>query len=127
MFRERYSLEQRQKLADAILQNQPGKIPVILEKKRNSPNIDKYKFLVSGTSNIPKFICNIRKEFDQNIKQEQAIYALIISKGNISKCISPCINETFNSIHDKHKCDDNFLYITIVYEDCFGGFLGTKT
>ena len=101
------------KESDRIKNKYPNRIPIIVEKKKDSelPDIDKSKFLVQKDMIINQFIYIIRKKI--NLKPNEAIFVTI----NNQMCIS---NQSLSEIYDKHKNDDGFLYITYSSENTFG-------
>jgi len=98
---------------ERIKNKYPNRIPIIVEKKKDSelPDIDKSKFLVQKDMIINQFIYIIRKKI--NLKPNEAIFVTI----NNQMCIS---NQSLSEIYDKHKNDDGFLYITYSSENTFG-------
>ena len=98
---------------ERIKNKYPKRIPIIVEKKKDSelPDIDKSKFLVQKDMIINQFIYIIRKKI--NLKPNEAIFVTI----NNQMCIS---NQSLSEIYDKHKNDDGFLYITYSSENTFG-------
>ena len=101
------------KESERIKNKYPNRIPIIVEKKKDSelPDIDKSKFLVQEDMIINQFIYIIRKKI--NLKPNEAIFVTI----NNQMCIS---NQSLSEIYDKHKNDDGFLYITYSGENAFG-------
>ena len=98
---------------ERIKNKYPNRIPIIVEKKKDSelPDIDKSKFLVQKDMIINQFIYIIRKKI--NLKPNEAIFVTI----NNQMCIS---NQSLSEIYDKHKNDDGFLYVTYSSENTFG-------
>ena len=111
----RKSFEERKKETTEILTKYPDRIPCILEKSEVNttelPDIDKSKFLVPGDLRMSQFLFVIRKRI--NIRPEQAIF--IFCNGQL------LLNHSeLSEIYNKHKSDDNYLYLQYSGESTFG-------
>jgi len=113
-FKER-PLSERKLESSNILRKYPNKIPIILEKyDKNSPDLDRYKYLVSYDTTVAVLLLNIRKR--TKINYHQSLYLFV--NGEIYN-VSTMISE----IYEKNKNEeDNFLYFTYSTENTFGGF-----
>jgi|TARA_B110000259_G_scaffold188476_1_gene247912 GABA(A) receptor-associated protein len=112
-FRKEHTFDKRKEESKRILEKYPDKIPIILEKQKNSdvPNIDKQKYLVPNDLTIGQFVYVIRRRLQ--IQQEKAIFIFI-------KNILPPTSELINVIYNDYKDDDGFLYVTYSGENAFG-------
>ena len=101
------------KESDRILEKYPNRIPIIVNKKRDSniADIGKSKLLVQKDMAMNQFIYVIRKRL--NLKSNEAIFVTI----NNEMCTS---SEILSDIYDKHKNTDGFLYVTYSSENTFG-------
>jgi len=120
MFRQRYTLENRKRISDSILSKYPDKVPVIIERCRNGPEIDKCKILVPKEITIGEFLRKNKKFFSNHDDSGKTLFAIISVKGKYSQEVVPSINEYFCTIYNKYKCEDGFLYLMLVFENCFG-------
>merc|ERR1712098_1008099 len=78
--------EKREELAARIRQKYPDRIPVIVERGKNVPDIDKQKFLVPGDLTVGKFTNEIKKHMKvdnadgNNIDSLKAIFLFVNGK-----------------------------------------------
>ena len=79
-FKNKYSFESRKSESKRIMERYPDRIPIIVEKSKNSDikEIDKKKYLVPRDLTVGQFIFVIRKRID--LSSEQAIYIFINNK-----------------------------------------------
>ena len=70
-FREKYEFDKRKLEADRRRAKYPTKVPIIVEKMKNStiPELDKSKFLVPADLTVGQFIHIIRKPSDDDHKK----------------------------------------------------------
>lgn len=113
-FKSMYSFKERITETYNILQKYPERIPIICEKNskaKNTSELDKKKYLVPCDLTIGQFIYVIRKRL--SIKPEMALYIFI--NGAI-----PPSAEFIQTIYERHKDEDGFLYVTYSFENTFG-------
>jgi len=104
--------DERKKEAQLILKKYPEKIPIILEKyDKYTPNLDRYKYLVSYDLTVGSLLLNIRKR--AKISEKQAIF---IFANRSLYSISTLLAE----VYTKEKNEDGFLYFTYSTENTFG-------
>lgn len=112
-FKEKYSLEERQTESKKVLSRYTDRIPIIVEKAKESPiaNIDKIKFLVPKDLTMGQFSFIIRKRIKLN--QDEGLFILInntmMSTGDI-----------IATIYNNYKDEDGFLYVSYCGENTFG-------
>lgn len=95
-----------------LLKKYPNNIPIILKKSgRNTPDIDKYKFMVPKDMQVSQFVYTIRKRI--KLREEEAIF--IFFRGELANSSS-----TMYEIYEKHKSDDDILYGFYSLENTFG-------
>ena len=96
-----------------ILKKYPDRIPIIVNKHKNSDiaDIDKKKYIVPKDMNINSFVYVIRRRI--KLTSDQAIFVTI----NKELCGS---NKTIEELYNKHKAEDGFLYIEYSAENTFG-------
>ena len=112
-FKTKYSLESRKSESERIMERYPDRIPIIVEKSKNSDikEIDKKKYLVPRDLTVGQFIYVIRKRIE--LSSEKAIYIFI------NNSLPPTAN-IISNIYNNHKDEDGFLYATYSSESTFG-------
>ncbi|KAG4098329.1 autophagy 8 [Neocallimastix lanati (nom. inval.)] len=97
-FQEKHSFEKRQMESKKELEENPDRIPCIVEKAKNSKimDIERNKLRIPNTLTI-----------------KEALYIFIGE-------IMPNDTEIMSSIYEKYKNEDGFLYITYEGESTFG-------
>jgi len=114
IFKEKYTFKERLLESSNVLQKYTGRIPVVCEKNTNSkntPQLDKHKYLVPNDLTIGQFIYVIRKRI--KLPPEQGIFVFI---GNII----PATTQLLCDLYFLYKDQDGFLYITYSTENTFG-------
>ena len=101
------------KESEKILEKYPNRIPIIVNRKKDSniADIGKSKLLVQKDMAMNQFIYVIRKRL--KFKPSEAIFVTI----NNEMCTS---SEILSDIYDRHKNHDGFLYVTYSSENTFG-------
>jgi len=118
-FMEIYSLETRQAESLKIRSKYPDRIPIIVEKAKNSniPDIDKKKFICPGDLTIGQFMYVIRKRM--KLGPEVGLFLFI--GGTLVSA-----TETVNATYEKRADEDGFLYVTYAGENTFGSRVKLK-
>ena len=113
MFKEKFTDKERHEESSKIIVKYPDRIPIIVEKSKNSniAPIDKNKFLVPNDITVGQFVYIIRKRIE--LTPEKAIFVFIDN-------ILPPTACNMKEIYEQHKCDDGFLYIEYSGENTFG-------
>ena len=114
LFKKEFTLEQRKKEANSIINKYPDRIPVICEKNPNDkslPDLDKRKFLAPSDLSIGQFIYVVRARF--KLPPEKALFVFVNG-------VIPASTETLSSLYHIHRDEDYFLYIKVVGENTFG-------
>ena len=109
------TIEERLKESKKVFEKYPDRLCIYIEKSEKCKlvnNLEKNKYIIPNTISVAEFIVIIRKRI--NITSEQGIFFFV---NNIT--ISG--NTLMLDIYNKHKAEDNFLYITYSGENCFGG------
>ncbi|KAG4107809.1 autophagy-related protein 8A-like protein [Neocallimastix lanati (nom. inval.)] len=112
-FQKENPFEKRQEESRNILNNYPGRIPIIVERFPNStsvPELAKKKFLCPSDITFSQFSESIRKKL--KIESTQAIF--FFSPDLISNEI------VISELYEKKKNADGFLYISYSSENTFG-------
>ena len=115
-FKILYDFESRLYESKKIKYKYPDRIPIICEKiynARNTPNLDKKKYLVPDDYTIGQFLFIIRRRNELHNKSTQSIYLFI--DGGI-----PSTSNYLRTIYNQHKDSDGFLYIEYSSENTFG-------
>lgn len=112
-FREQYSFQKRRNESMRIRSKYSDRIPVIVEKGKNSniPEIDKKKYLVPSDLTVGQFLYVIRRRI--HLSSEKAIFLFINGK-------LPSITQLMSTIYREHMDNDGFLYVTYRGENVFG-------
>lgn len=112
-FKEQTNFEQRKAEAERIRKKYPDRIPVIVERAKDTslPELDKSKYLVPNDITIGQFIYVIRNRI--KLKPEKAIYIFI------NNTIPPT-SSLMSRIYNEYMNEDGFLYMQITSENTFG-------
>jgi GABA(A) receptor-associated protein len=95
-----------------ILEKYPDRIPVIIKKgNKETPDIDRCKYLVPKDITFSTFTCIIRKRI--KLTKDQAIFIMV---NNILVNQS----EIMSSIYKKYKSQNGSLELTYSTESTFG-------
>lgn len=118
-FIDRYPLEKRRDVAGRLLEKYPDRIPIIVERSRfvrDTPLIDKQKFIVPKDHSFGKFLLEVRKHvvFKER-NPDQALFFYVRGE------ILPPTAANITHIYQRYKNEDGFLYITYAAENTFGG------
>ena len=98
--------QKRKELVDSLIRNNPGKIPVILEKEASSelPSIKKTRYLFPENFTINEFLLQIKKTLE--IPEETALF--LAAKGKYNLIGEKTMGEIYKLYKDK---EDGFVYI----------------
>jgi GABA(A) receptor-associated protein len=112
-FIKEHSFEARKDEADRIMKKFPDRVPVIIEKTKESnvPDIDKKKYLVPNDLTIGNFLYVVRKRI--KLPPEVALFLFI------DKYLPPT-SSLVSAVYDKHRNSDGFLYMVYATENTFG-------
>ena len=113
-FREKYDLEKRVDESKRVLEKYPDRIPIIVERSKKCndiKDIDKNKFLVPKDLTCGQLYYIIRKRL--SIGEEQALFFFCNNLLHNNSII-------IQSIYDKYKNKDGFLYFVYSAENTFG-------
>ena len=112
-FKNRFSLEQRCSESARIKEKYPGRIPVVIEIKKNSllPSLDRSKFLVPFDLTVGQLMYVIRKRIA--LSPEKAIFVFVDDK-------LPPTSSMVGTVYEENKDDDGFLYCVVGCETVYG-------
>tara|TARA_B110000261_G_C12763133_1_gene229383 strand:+ start:118 stop:468 length:351 start_codon:yes stop_codon:yes gene_type:complete len=112
-FKNMHSFDKRIAESTKIMKKYPDRVPIIIEKQRNSnaPDIDKKKYLVPIDLTVGQLIFVIRRRM--KLEKEMAIFVFC-------KNILPPTSQLINDLYNNSKDDDGFLYIIYASENTFG-------
>ena len=111
---KKHSFEKRISESTKMLSKHPNSICVIIEKSKNDKSIDeidKHKYLIPKELTIGQLLYVIRKRI--HLTPEQAIFFYINNT-------LPSSSTTIESLYNKFKDPDGFLYIRYTGENTFG-------
>ena len=113
IFKSKNNFEKRCNESTNILKKYPDRIPIIVEKYKNSKinDIDKCKYLVPKDMTIGQFIYVIRKRIKLN--PEQALFITINNQ-------LPASGKLISHLYQECKDEDGFLYVIYTNENTFG-------
>ncbi len=114
-FKKNHDFEKRLSESQQIMKKYPGRLPIIVEKYKNSRlnDIDKTKFLVSKELKMSQFLFIIRKRI--KISSSESIFLFIGENGQLC----PSATE-IGDIYENYSDKDGFLYLTYANENTFG-------
>ena len=112
-FIDKYTLEERICESTKVKLSHPTHICAIIEKSKNSliKEIDKKKFLIPKTLKFVDLIYIIRKKI--NLAPSDAIFMFVDNT-------IPSSNDNIETIYNRYKNEDGFLYIKYDTESTFG-------
>ena len=112
-YKKSNTFEERLTESNRIIEKYPDRLPIIVEKSKNSKlnDIDKNKFLVPSDMVLTQFIYIIRKRIKLN--SSEALFFFI--ENNV-----PVQSSTIMELYNIHKDKDGFLYIIYNSENTFG-------
>lgn len=112
-FKNMHSFDTRFAESQKIMKKYPDRIPLIIEKQKNSnaPDIDKKKYLVPVDLTVGQLMFVIRRRM--KLEKETAIFLFC-------KNILPPTSQLINDLYNSNKDEDGFLYIIYASENTFG-------
>ena len=114
-FKEKNTFETRKRISDAMLDQYPDKIPLIIERynsEKSLPMLDKIKYLVPYDMTMGTLSSIIRKRLQLN--SSQSLFILVNEKNAIAAS-NPLIN-----VYRDEKDEDGFLYMIYASQESFG-------
>jgi len=113
-FKIEYSFDTRKLESQKILGKYPERVPIIVEKSKQSdlPELTKNKYLVNNNITVGNLLYIIRQ--DAKIKEFEGVFLFI------NDSILPPLSEKIGTLYEKYKDLDGFLYICYTSETVFG-------
>ena len=109
------TIEERINESRRVREKHPGRVPIIVEQKKNSKNsindLDKHKYLVPGDMTVGQFVYIIRKRI--KITPEKALFVFINNT-------LPPTSALISQMYTQHAHTDGFLYMSYSGENTFG-------
>ena len=106
--------EERKEEYQKVIEQNPGKVGIIVEKdpKSQIADIEKKKFLIKEDMTLTQFTKIIRNRL--KIDEKQALFFLANGKTSLTG------NDTMREIYNKYKDEDGFLYIAYASQEIWG-------
>lgn len=114
-FKQQLSFEKRKAEATRVREQNPNRIPVIVERASKNSNIamiDKKKYLVPSELTIGQFQHLLRKRI--KLQSEQALFLFVANK-----TLAPVAHQ-MSHLYKEFKDEDGFLYLNYAGESTFG-------
>jgi len=112
-FKHKYDFNKRCTESSKILNKYPDRVPIICERmSKQIVKLDKTKFLCPRDLNMGNFMYIIRKRM--KLSSEKSIYLFV------GKSVLAPSSKNIDSIYEKYKDKDGFLYIGYDSESTFG-------
>ena len=113
-YKSELTLENRIDEVNKILSKWPGRIPIILEKSRNSQldDMPKSKFLCPPEYTVQQFLGCIRKKI--KMRRDTALFIFINGKELVTG------DSSIIAIYEEKKDEDGFLYMIYSDQDVMG-------
>lgn len=110
-----HPVSKRLALSSNVLTLYNNRVPIIIGRSetKRTPPIDKYRFLAPKDISFGKFIVELRRHI-LGINHNNALF-FFIKENTI-----PVTSMDMESIYEKYKSDDGFLYISYCCENSFG-------
>ncbi len=107
-------LSDRKEEYEKVIEKNPGKVGIIIEKEPKSkiPDIEKTKFLIKEDMNLTQFQNIIRNRLKMD--EKEALFFLANGKTTLTG------NDTMREIYNKYKDEDGFLYIAYASQEVWG-------
>tara|TARA_B000000532_G_scaffold243180_1_gene238744 strand:+ start:115 stop:459 length:345 start_codon:yes stop_codon:yes gene_type:complete len=112
-FKTNNTFEKRCDESNKIMKKYPNRVPIIVEKSKNSTltNISKNKYLAPRDLMMNEFIYTIRRNI--KLDKSESIFVMVGSR------VSPS-NVNLGEVYEENKDEDGFLYVTYTSENTFG-------
>ena len=108
------TLDQRKLISHNIMEKNPDKVPIILEKDPTNKiqEFNKTKFLSDKKYTVAQFTLKIRSEM--KLPEEEALFLSVKGKYSISG------QKIMENVYNTYKDEDGFLYIMYTSELIYG-------
>jgi GABA(A) receptor-associated protein len=115
-FRAKYGFVERLNESQRILEKEPSRKPVIIEKANTCPRkiseLKKHKFLFDKDLKISQMMILVRELIKLDVREP----IILMTDDNYL----PSISSTVEKLYDEHKNDDGFLYVTYSTQEMYG-------
>mmetsp|Transcript_43853 Transcript_43853/g.67295 ORF Transcript_43853/g.67295 Transcript_43853/m.67295 type:complete len:123 (-) Transcript_43853:123-491(-) len=116
-FKQSHNREHRETLSKRIKQKFPDRIPVIVEKGSNVPDVDKQKFLVPGDLTVGKFTNEIKKHLKKDGQGDESLKNIFLFVNGKSLTRT---SDKISDVYEQHRDPDGFVYVTYHGESTYG-------
>jgi len=115
-FKDETTIEKRREEVAKITSKWPGRIPIILEKSKNSQleDIPKSKFLCPSDYSVQQFLGCIRKKV--KMRRDTALFIFVNGRELVTG------DSSMQGIYEQKKDEDGFLYMIYSDQDVMGQF-----
>ena len=113
-FKNKFKFDHRKKESERIMNKYPDRIPVIIERAKNSDvqSIDKNKYLVPNDLKMSQLLWVVRKR----LKLDSSCALFLFT---VNGTLHPN-TEYVSSVYEKSHNEDGFLYLNYTSENTFG-------
>jgi len=117
-FKLKFSFDKRLAESNKILEKNPSKIPVIIERDDHSqlPDLSTNKFLIPNNLSVAQLLMILRDKLI-NLEPTQGIFIFI---GSSEILTIPDKDSTIGKLYNKYKDRDGFLYCKITGLETYG-------
>lgn len=106
-------INERRNICDSLIRTYKDRIPVICQPgNKQTPSIDKKKFLVPSDMTLGDFVCHIKRRLPHQFQHNM----LVIFINNVYLKVST----TFEEAYYMYPSEDGMLYMKFYIENTFG-------
>ncbi|KAK0412954.1 hypothetical protein QR680_006505 [Steinernema hermaphroditum] len=112
-FKERFTLERRQRMAAKMLQDRHDAVAVVCEKASHSKlaRVDKVRYVMARSMTVAQLMAVIREKMQ--LRDDESLFFFV-------KNTIPPMTQAVGDLWDKYADEDGFLYFTYQEESVYG-------